>query len=63
MLEFISEYGTDIVAIIVAIMTALKVIVRLTPTLKDDEVFSRIDRVLESLIPNYKLPENEDTSK
>lgn len=53
MIEYISQNGTDIIAIIVAVMAAIKVIVRLTPTVKDDEVFGRLDRVLEFLIPNY----------
>ena len=53
MIEYISQNGTDIIAIVVAVMAAIKVIVRLTPTVKDDEVFGKLDKVLEFLIPNY----------
>jgi len=53
MIEYISQNGTDIIAIVVAIMAAVKVIVRLTPSVKDDEVFGKIDKVLEFIIPNY----------
>ena len=53
MFDFIAEHGTDVVAIIVAAMALLKVVVRLTPSLKDDEVFSKIDALLNSIIPNY----------
>lgn len=53
MIDYISQNGTDIIAIVVAVMAAVKVIVRLTPSVKDDEVFGKLDRVLEFLIPNY----------
>ncbi len=53
MIEYISNNGTDVIAIVVAIMAAIKVIVRLTPSVKDDEVFGKIDKVLEFIIPNY----------
>ncbi len=53
MIEYISQNGTDIVAIIVALMAALKVVVRLTPSLKDDEIFGKVDKIFEFLIPNY----------
>jgi len=53
MIEYISQNGTDIIAIVVALMAMIKVIVRLTPTVKDDEVFGKLDKVLEFLIPNY----------
>ncbi len=53
MIEYISNNGTDIIAIAVAIMAAIKVIVRLTPSVKDDEVFGKIDKVVEFIIPNY----------
>ena len=39
MIQYITENASDIIAVIVAIMAALKVIVRLTPTIKDDEIF------------------------
>lgn len=59
MIDYISQNGTDIIAIVVAVMAAVKVIVRLTPSVKDDEVFGKLDRVLEFLIPNYGSKEKE----
>lgn len=59
MIEYISQNGTDILAVVVAIMAAVKVIVRLTPSVKDDEVFGKIDKVLEFLIPNYGSKEKK----
>ena len=59
MIEYISQNGTDIVAIVVAVMAAIKVIVRLTPSVKDDEVFGKIDKVLEFIIPNYGSKEKK----
>jgi hypothetical protein len=53
MFEYLSENGTDVIAIMVAAMAALKIIVRLTPSLKDDAIFGKLDKVLEFLIPNY----------
>jgi hypothetical protein len=59
MIEYISNNGTDIIAIAVAIMAAVKVVVRLTPSVKDDEVFGKIDKVLEFIIPNYGSKKEE----
>ena len=59
MIEYISQNGTDIIAIIVAVMAAIKVIVRLTPSVKDDEVFGKIDKILEFIIPNYGAKEKK----
>jgi hypothetical protein len=59
MIEYISNNGTDIIAIVVAIMAAIKVIVRLTPSVKDDEVFGKIDKILEFIIPNYGSKKEE----
>jgi len=58
MIELLSNHGTDIIAIIVAAMGLLKVIVRLTPTLKDDAVFGKLDSLFESIIPNYRKDAN-----
>jgi|TARA_B110000902_G_C13787208_1_gene390619 hypothetical protein len=53
MFELISKHGTDIIAVIVACMALLKIIVRLTPSLKDDAVFAKLDNLFEAIIPNY----------
>lgn len=59
MIQYISENASDIIAIIVAGMAAAKVIVRLTPTIKDDEIFGKIDKILEFIIPNYGSKKKE----
>jgi hypothetical protein len=59
MFDYLAQHGTDIVAILVAAMAAIKIVVRLTPTMKDDEIFGKIDKVLEFLIPNYELPKKK----
>tara|TARA_R110000824_G_scaffold348316_2_gene535061 strand:- start:675 stop:854 length:180 start_codon:yes stop_codon:yes gene_type:complete len=53
MIEYISQNGTDIVALIVCVMAAAKVIVRLTPSIKDDAIFGKLDKILEFIVPNY----------
>lgn len=58
MIQYITENGADIITILVAVMAALKVIVRLTPTLKDDNIFGKVDKVLEFIIPNYGKKKN-----
>jgi len=37
----------------IAVMALAKVIVNLTPTEKDNKIFSWVDSVLDALIPNY----------
>jgi hypothetical protein len=59
MIEYISQNGTDIIAITVAIMAAIKIVVRLTPSVKDDAVFGKIDKILEFIIPNYGSKKEE----
>ncbi len=59
MIQYITENSSDIIAIIVAGMAAAKVIVRLTPTIKDDEIFGKIDKILEFIIPNYGSKEEK----
>lgn len=59
MIEYISNNGTDILAVLVGIMAAAKVFVRLTPNVKDDAVFGKIDSIFNFLIPNYGSKEEE----
>ena len=59
MIEYISQNGTDIVAVLVGLMAAAKVFVRLTPNVKDDAIFGKIDKVFEFLIPNYGSKKEE----
>ena len=41
MIEYISQNGADIVAVLVGLMAAAKVFVRLTPNVKDDAIFGK----------------------
>jgi hypothetical protein len=59
MIEYISENGANIVAVVVALMAAAKVVVRLTPSIKDDEIFGKLDKILEFIIPNYGAKKEE----
>jgi hypothetical protein len=49
MIEYISTNGANILAVLVALMAAAKVVVRLTPSVKDDAI----------LIPNYGSEKKE----
>ena len=53
MFELLAKYGTDVLAVIMAAMALLKIIVRLTPSFKDDAVFAKLDDLFEAIIPNY----------
>lgn len=59
MFEFLSEHGTDIVAIIIAAMYLFKLVANMTPGVADDGVFKKLDDIFDALIPNYKLPDEE----
>tara|TARA_R110002096_G_scaffold111202_6_gene242848 strand:+ start:12807 stop:12986 length:180 start_codon:yes stop_codon:yes gene_type:complete len=59
MIEYIINNGANIISVIVALMALAKVFVRLTPSVSDDEVFGKIDKFLESVIPNYGSPKKK----
>ena len=59
MFEFITQHGAELVAAIVALMALLKIVIRLTPSVKDDKVFARLDDLFNAIIPNYQR-QNED---
>jgi hypothetical protein len=51
MLEFI---GQNWLELLIGLMAFIKVITNLTPTEKDNKMFSWIDSILNTIIPNYK---------
>jgi|TARA_B110000967_G_scaffold128632_1_gene131404 hypothetical protein len=59
MIEYISTNGANILAVLVALMAAAKVVVRLTPSVKDDAIFGKVDKIFEFLIPNYGSEKKE----
>ena len=51
MLEFI---GQNWLELLIGLMALLKVITDLTPTENDNKVFTWIDSILNTIVPNYK---------
>jgi len=49
MIDFIL---TNWLELLVAVMALMKVIVNLTPTEKDNQVFSYIDKLINAVVPN-----------
>ncbi|MBN2814977.1 MAG: hypothetical protein JXQ80_12920 [Bacteroidales bacterium] len=49
--------------LLIGLLAFIKIFVRITPTIKDDAVFARIDSLINALIPNFQLkkktPQNE----
>ena len=54
-ISFMVEYWDDILLAITSIVTAASVIVKLTPTKKDDEVIGKIISLLNTLAINPKV--------
>lgn len=40
--------------LLLSIMALIKIIVRITPTIKDDHVFGWLDKLIEYIIPNFE---------
>jgi len=59
MIEYITINGANIVAVTIAIMALAKVFVRLTPGVKDDEIFGKLDKFFEFILPNYQSQNNK----
>ena len=38
--------------LLLAVLALIKIVVRITPTLKDDEVFAKLDKFIEWILPN-----------
>ena len=53
MIKFFIENGTMIVATLVAVMYAFKLIANLTPGLGDNGIFVKLDNFFDAIIPNY----------
>ena len=60
MIEYITNNGGNILAVTAALMALAKVFVRLTPGVKDDAVFGKLDKLLEFVIPNYQSQADKD---
>ena len=51
MIDFIVEFWAEL---LIAVMALAKVVVNLTPTEKDNQVFGWIDTLINSIIPDKK---------
>jgi hypothetical protein len=50
-IEFITENWLELT---IALMAFIKVIVNLTPTDKDNQIFGLFDKIIDALVPNRK---------
>jgi len=60
MIKYFIENGASIVAVLVAVMYAAKLITNLTPGLADDGLFKKLDDFFDTIIPNYKKQNNDE---
>ena len=49
MIDFIQS---NFLELLIAVMALLKVVVNLTPTEKDNQVFTYIDKIINAIVPN-----------
>ena len=63
LIEFIKEYAAEAWMLWGAIITIASVIVKLTPTKKDDEVFNVIFKILNALALNPNVDKEEKENK
>lgn len=49
--DLFSGYWAEL---LLGIMAVVKILVRITPTLKDDKVFGWLDKLIEYIIPNFE---------
>lgn len=57
MKDFLIEHW---VTLVVGLMAFVKVVVNLTPSIKDDKVFGLLDDIINSVIPNRRKPTDND---
>lgn len=57
-MTFISEHSTELLALWSALITIAYIVVRLTPTKKDDKVLDTILKVFETLKIDPRIPED-----
>lgn len=59
MIQFIMEHKEDLAEGILALLGLMAIIVRITPTEKDDGLFSKIDKIVNNIFDFLKLPNNK----
>ena len=50
-MEFFTQNWAEL---LLGVMAFVKVVVRLTPTVKDDAVFGKLDSLISWIVPNYE---------
>lgn len=63
MLDWIIEHWDDLLAIYGGIVAICTVVVKLTPSIKDDEIFGKIIKVLDTFSTAFKKSDAEKLSK
>ncbi|HMO63305.1 MAG TPA: hypothetical protein PKC39_14565 [Ferruginibacter sp.] len=54
MIQYLQDNWATIITIIVALLPALELIVRLTPTKKDDTALDWFKKLFDAIVPNRK---------
>ena len=48
--DIFKNYGAEL---LLALMALAKIVVSITPTIKDDQIFAKLDKLIEWLLPNF----------
>lgn len=63
MLDWIIEHWDDLLAIYGGIVAICTVVVKLTPSVKDDEIFGKVIKVLDTFSTAFKKSDAEKLNK
>ena len=63
MLDWIIEHWDDLLAIYGGVVAICTVVVKLTPSVKDDEIFGKIIKILDTFSTAFKKSDVEKLSK
>lgn len=63
MLDWIIEHWDDLLAIYGGIVAICTVVVKLTPSVKDDEIFGKVIKVLDAFSTAFKKSDAEKLNK
>lgn len=63
MLDWIIEHWDDLLAIYGGVVAICTVVVKLTPSVKDDEIFGKIIKILDTFSTAFKKSDAEKLSK
>ncbi len=63
MLDWIIEHWDDLLAIYGGIVAICTVVVKLTPSVKDDEIFGKVIKILDTFSTAFKKSDAEKLNK